>query len=231
MILTVSSATADSLPPMRPVRIGRQLKLSSNMVGQSVDVLLSLSQGQETESDFFGLARISLHPSLTQPSSPRADETRVVFAHYAPISHAESPSDVIVGLSEDGSKVTILSGEGSGGTYLRSEIMNRPVTEASAIVVVESYWPDFVMKAGRPETKSQSPNNPAALVRISKLSQQGDAKPSLQLAPAEDGIAYQLGAANSDRQRKSEGARVICARLGRLASRGGAISHQRRIDH
>ena len=169
-----------------------QLKLSSNMVGQSVDVLLSLSQGQETESDFFGLARISLHPSLTQPSSPRADETRVVFAHYAPISHAESPSDVIVGLSEDGSKVTILSGEGSGGTYLRSEIMNRPVTEASAIVVVESYWPDFVMKAGRPETKSQSPNNPAALVRISKLSQQGDAKPSLQLAPAEDGIAYQL---------------------------------------
>ena len=169
-----------------------QLKLSSDMVGQSVDVLLSLSAGQETESDFFGLARISLHPSLTQPSSPRADETRVVFAHYAPISHAESPSDVIVGLSEDGSKVTILSGEGSGATYLRSEIMNRPVTEASAIVVVESYWPDFVMKAGRPETKSQSPNNPAALVRISKLSQQGDAKPSLQLAPAEDGIAYQL---------------------------------------
>ena len=169
-----------------------QLKLSSKMVGQSVDVLLSLSPGQETESDFFGLARISLHPSLTQPSSPRADETRVVFAHYAPISHAESPSDVIVGLSEDGSKVTILSGEGSGATYLRSEIMNRPVTEASAIVVVESYWPDFVMKAGRPETKSQSPNNPAALVRISKLSQQGDAKPSLQLAPAEDGIAYQL---------------------------------------
>ena len=169
-----------------------QLKLSSNMVGQSVDVLLSLSPGQEAESDFFGLARISLHPSLTQPSSPRADETRVVFAHYAPISQAESPSDVIVGLSEDGSKVTILSGEGSGATYLRSEIMNRPVTEASAIVVVESYWPDFVMKAGRPETKSQSPNNPAALVRISKLSQQGDAKPSLQLAQAEDGIAYQL---------------------------------------
>jgi hypothetical protein len=155
-------------------------------------VLLSLSPGQEAESDFFGLARISLHPSLTQPSSPRADETRVVFAHYAPISQAESPSDVIVGLSEDGSKVTILSGEGSGATYLRSEIMNRPVTEASAIVVVESYWPDFVMKAGRPETKSQSPNNPAALVRISKLSQQGDAKPSLQLAQAEDGIAYQL---------------------------------------
>jgi hypothetical protein len=169
-----------------------QLKLSSDMVGQSVDVLLSLSPSQEAESDFFGLARISLHPSLTQPSSPRADETRVVFAHYAPISQAESPSDVIVGLSEDGSKVTILSGEGSGATYLRSEIMNRPVTEASAIVVVESYWPDFVMKAGRPETKSQSPNNPAALVRISKLSQQGDAKPSLQLAQAEDGIAYQL---------------------------------------
>ena len=57
---------------------------------------------------------------------------------------------------------------------------------------MENYWPDFVMKAGRPETKSQSPNNPAALVRISKLVKQGDAKPSLQFAPADDGIAYQL---------------------------------------
>jgi hypothetical protein len=169
-----------------------RLRLSSNMAGQTVEVLLSLSPGQEAESDFFGLARISLHPSLARPAAARTDETRVIFAHYAPISQSETPSDVNLRLSEDGSKVTILSGEGSGATYLRSEIMNIPVTEAGALVVVENYWPDFVMKGGRPDTKSDSPNNPAALVRISKLTEQGDAKPSLQLAPADDGITYQL---------------------------------------
>ncbi len=170
-----------------------RLKLSSNMVGQSVDFPLSLSDDQSSETDFFGLARISLHPSLAQPASTAPHETRMVFAHYAPITQSEeSPSNVIVRLSEDGSQVTILSTEGSGATYLRSEIMNRPVAEANSLVLVESYWPDFVMKAGRPETKSDSPNNPAALVRISKLSQPGDAKPSLELAPAEGGITYQL---------------------------------------
>jgi hypothetical protein len=169
-----------------------RLRLSSNMAGQTVEVLLSLSPGQEAESDFFGLARISLHPSLARPAAARTDETRVIFAHYAPISQSETPSDVNLRLSEDGSKVTILSGEGSGATYLRSEIMNIPVTEAGALVVVENYWPDFVMKGGRPDTKSDSPNNPAALVRISQLTEQGDAKPSLQVAPADDGITYQL---------------------------------------
>ena len=170
-----------------------RLKLSSNMVGQSVDFPLSLSDDQSSESDFFGLARISLHPSLAQPSSTAPHETRMVFAHYAPITHSEeSPSDVIVRLSEDGSKVTILSAEGSGATYLRSEIMNRPVDRSERNCFGGELLAGFRHESGRPETKSDSPNNPAALVRISKLSQPGDAKPSLELAPAEDGIAYQL---------------------------------------
>ena len=181
----VASQAPDAGPAVR-------LRLSSNMAGQSLDVLLSLSPGQEAESDFFGLASISLHPSLAPPASTGADEIRVIFAHYTPISQGESLSNVIVRLSEDGSKVTILSREGSGATYFRSEIMNRPMTEAGATIVVESYWPDFVMKAGRPETKSQSPINPAVLVRISELTQSEDAKPSLQLAPADNGITYQL---------------------------------------
>lgn len=169
------------------------LKLSSSMAGQSVDVPLSLSGGQPAERDFFGLARISLGPSLAQPTSLAGRETRMVFAHYAPISQSQDPSPgVTVRLSEDGSKVTILSAEGTGATYLREEIMNRPVAEAGAVVSIESYWPDFVMKDGRPASKSESPNNPAALVHVSKLGEAGDSKPSLELAPTRDGIAYQL---------------------------------------
>ncbi len=169
------------------------LKLSSLMAGQSVDVPLSLSGGQAVERDFFGLARISFRPSLAQLSPTTARETRMVFAHYAPISQSQdASSNVIIRLSEDGSKVTILSAEGTGATYLREEIMNRPVAEAGAIIFIGSYWPDFLMKEGRPASKSDSPNNPAALVHISKLEKTEDAKPSLELAPAGDGIAYQL---------------------------------------
>jgi hypothetical protein len=182
----IASEAPDARPSVR-------LRLSSSLVGQSVDVPLSLSESQAAESDFFGLARISLHPALRQSSSEGPRETRMVFAHYAPIGQAEDGlSDVIVRLSDDGSKVTIVSAEGSGATYLRSEIMNRTVIEAGAVVVVESYWPDFVMRAGKPATRSESPNNPAALVRISKLTESGSAKPSLELAPADNGVTYQL---------------------------------------
>jgi hypothetical protein len=169
------------------------LRLSSSTAGQSVDVPLSLSGAQAADWDFFGLARISFRFSLVQPSAADSGETRMVFAHFAPISQShESPSGITVRLSEDGTKVTILSPEGTGATYLRSEIMNRPVAEAGAIVFIQSYWPDFVMKDGKPESKSDSPNNPAALVHISMLAEAGDAKPSLELAPTGDGIAYQL---------------------------------------
>jgi len=169
------------------------LKLSSKMAGQSIDVPLALPGGQTVDRDFFGLARISFRPALAKASSTPVQETQMVFANYAPISQShDTPSGVTVRLSEDGSKVTILSAEGTGATYLRSEIMNQPIAEAGSLVVVESYWPDFVMKNSQPTSKSDSPNNPAALIRISKLAGAKDAKPSLDLTPAGDGIAYQL---------------------------------------
>ena len=182
----VASEAADAAPAVL-------LKLSSSMVGQSVDVPLSLSAAEAAERDFFGLARISFQPSLTPPPSAGGRETRMVFAHYAPISQSpEVSSDVTVRLSEDGSKVTIVSAEGMGATYLREEIMNRPVTEAGAMIFVEGYWPDFVMKDGKPASQSDTPRNPAALVHVSKLASTEEAKPSLELAPSGDGITYQL---------------------------------------
>ena len=135
--------------------------------------------------------------SFVRPSRKRIrppdQETQMVFANYAPIVQADgAPSGITVRLSEDGSKVTILSPEGAGATYVRSEIMNQPIAEAGSLIIVESYWPDFAMKNGRPATISDAPNNPAALVRISKLEGGENAKPSLEFAPADDGITYQL---------------------------------------
>jgi ResB-like family len=117
----------------------------------------------------------------------------MIFAKYAPIRHVnDSPTGLSIGLSEDGSKVTILSPEGSGATYLRSEIMNKPVVEADALIILANYWPDFAMKNGQPVTVSDAPNNPAALVHISQLESPKTAKPSLEFAPADNGIVYQL---------------------------------------
>ncbi|HEY5812570.1 MAG TPA: hypothetical protein VIT23_07950, partial [Terrimicrobiaceae bacterium] len=181
----IASESAESGPAV-------MLKLSSTTAGQSLEVPLALVRDQPVERDFFGLARISLRAAGGQPPSG-AQETQMIFAHYAPILHSEeSASGVSVRLSEDGTKVSILSAEGTGATYLRSEIMNQAVAEAGAIIVVENYWPDFVMKNGKPTTQSDSPKNPAALVRISRMNENKDAKPALELAPLADGIVYQL---------------------------------------
>ncbi len=169
------------------------LKLSSEMAGRSLNVPLALRSGETDEKDFFGLARIVFRPALPKAVPTPVHESQMVFANYEPIVHSQGVSSgVTVRLSEDGSKVTILSGDGAGATYLRGEVMNKPITEAGSVVVVESYWADFAMKDGMPASKSELPNNPAALVRISKLVETEDAKPSLELAPTGDGIVFQV---------------------------------------
>jgi hypothetical protein len=167
------------------------LKLSSTMAGQTLDLPLTLANGQPAEEDFFGMARIAFHPTLPA-AEPKDQETRMVFAKFAPVVQPGAPSSgVTVRLSEDGEKVTILSPSGVGATYQRKDIVGRAVTEAGATVVVENYWPDFAMENGKPTTRSETPNNPAALVRISQTTPE-DAKPVLEVAPAENGIRFQL---------------------------------------
>jgi hypothetical protein len=169
------------------------LRLSSTMAGQTLDFPLALVGGRPADKDFFGLARIVFRPVLADASSPTAQETQVVFANFAPIVQAQgAPSGVTVRLSQDGDKLTILSSDGAGATYLRREIMDQPITEAGSLVVVEKYWPDFAMENGKPTTKSDSPNNPAVLIRVSKLDGAEKSKPSLEFAPSVEGISYQL---------------------------------------
>ena len=200
------------------------------MASRTLDVPLALLSGQADEKDFFGLARIVFSPALAKPSPTPVQETQMVFANYEPIVQSQGArSGVTVRLSEDGSKVTILSGEGAGATYLRSEIMNQPIAEAGSLVVVESYWADFAMKDGKPATKSDSPNNPAALIRISKLAETENAKPSLELAPAGDGIVLSASTRRANpRYWKRKTRRFFCAWLGGLASRTRPVLFQGR---
>ena len=83
--------------------------------------------------------------------------------------------------------------DGAAATYLREEIMKKPVPTMGATVTVEDYWPDFEMRDGKPATKSDQPLNPAAIVRVQTTSSDpADTKPTLLLAPTADGIRYQL---------------------------------------
>ncbi len=166
------------------------LKLASSMAKQTLDMPLQLKDGQPAEEDFFGMAKIAFKPSLPAEEGPKDQETQMVFAKFAPVVQpGAAATGTSVRLSGDGEKLTILSASGVGATYLRKEILGQPITESDATVTVEKYWPDFAMENGRPVSRSEAPNNPAALVRITKA---GPAEPSLTIAPAENGIAYQL---------------------------------------
>jgi len=182
----VASETPDAAPSVL-------LRFSSKMAAQTSEMPFTLTGGQPAEEDFFGLARIAFRPALPPVALPEDQETQMVFTRFAPIVESgKSPTGLSVRLSDDGSKVTIFNAEGVGATYLRTEIMNQPITETGAVVIVEKYWADFAMENGRPVSKSDLPNNPAALVRISPTAKNPTAKPTLEMAPAPEGIAYQL---------------------------------------
>ncbi len=171
---------------------GVLLRLTSPRMGQNVELPLLLQGGTPQEEDFFGLATIVFQSALPEPVAGDS-ETQMVFGKFAPVVHSgENPSGVGVLLSEDGSKVTIRSADQTSATYLREEIMKKPVPAGTAIVTIEDYWPDFQMQSGKPATKSPLPNNPAALVRIQTAGSGGAGKPSLVLAPGKEGVSFQL---------------------------------------
>lgn len=182
----VTSETADAGP-------GVLLRLSSKMTGQSLEMPLHLAQGQPDQEDFFGLASINLRPTLPPVTAPADRETQIVFAKYAPvIQPGGTPSGVVIRLSEDGEKVTIVSAEGVGATYLRKDLLDQAITEAGALISVEKFWPDFAMENGVPVSKSEDFNNPAILVHVSKQAGASTEKPSLEMAVTGDGVGYQL---------------------------------------
>lgn len=173
---------------------GVLLRFSSAMMNQEVLMPLLLRESGGVEQDFFGLARVRLGAHLPDDPPMGPTETRMIFEKFAPVADPEAmKSGVTIRLGENGERVSILDAEGNGATYLREEIMNRPVREAGVLVVVESYWPDFEMKEGRPSTASDKPNNPAVLVRIRAVEQAGaQPLPTLDLAVEGDQVDYRV---------------------------------------
>jgi len=168
------------------------LRLSSPVVGRDVEMPLTLGGGDSAEEDFFGMAKVRLLRKFPIQAPPGKKETRMVFGKFAPVADPSAKASAVqIRLSEDGSKVGIFDPAGSGATYLREEIMKKPVTEAGVVVVVEDYWPEFAMEGGRPVSRSDQPNNPAILVRLGEQAV-GDARPSLELIAGPESALYRI---------------------------------------
>lgn len=187
----VASADPAALP-------GVSLHLHSDTAGQHLDLPLALRPDGGEEKDFFGMARVAFLPELPDRTPQSIVETQMVFAKFSPVVTApDGSTGVRVALSEDGSKLTTTSPDGTAATYARAEVLNQPLTVGSATVTLGDYWPDFQIVDGRPSTASDQPKNPAALIRITGPAHDHESAPSadlaLELAPnsAGTGIDWQ----------------------------------------
>jgi hypothetical protein len=183
----------ETLVPAEGRQPGVALRLHSARMGQKLDFPFVLDPAAPQDRDLFGLATIRFQKDLPPPARPGNAETQMVFGKFAPVVQGESPTGIRVVLSPDGRKITIAPPDSAAATYLREEVMKKPIPTLGATVTVEDYWPDFEMRDGKPATKSDQPLNPAALVRVQPASAEpADKKPTLLIAPGTDGIHYQL---------------------------------------
>jgi len=184
----------ETLVPSESGSPGVMLRFTSARMGQKLEIPIVLDGKNPQERDFFGLARVVFQSELPPPAAAGGAETQMVFGKFASVVQGESgTSGIRVVLGADGRKISIVAPDAAGVTYLREEVMRSPIPVGSALVTVEEYWPDFEMVDGRPSTKSDQPNNPAALVRIeSARAASADSRPTLVVAPGGDGIGYQF---------------------------------------
>jgi hypothetical protein len=184
----------EKLVPSESGSPGVMLRFTSPRMGQNLEMPMVLDGKGPQERDFFGLARVVFQSELPPPKQAGGIETQMVFGKFASVMPTEAKaSGIRVVLGADGRKISIAAPEAATVTYLREDVMKSSIPFGESLITVEEYWPDFEMAGGRPTTKSDQPNNPAALVRIqSAKASEGDSKPTLVAAPGEGGIRYQF---------------------------------------
>ncbi len=162
---------------------GVDLHFHSDTAGQHLDLPLALLPDGGVEKDLFGMARIAFLPTLPDRTPKTVNETRMIFAKYAPVVTADNgTTDLPVTLSADGQTLTA-----GAATYRRSEVVGTTIDTGTTTVRVESYWPDFKLENGRPTTASPLPNNPAVLVRLT-----GPAAADSATTPESGGLALEF---------------------------------------
>ncbi|HEY8901647.1 MAG TPA: hypothetical protein VIM61_14645 [Chthoniobacterales bacterium] len=187
--------TSERLAPAESGPPGVTLDFSSKMMGQHISLPLVLAPDAPAPRDFFGLAKVSLVPDLPARAPLAITESQLVFARFASVTQAEGDvrTGVQAALSSDGAILTVTLADGKSVDFDRVKITGQPQKVGPATITATEYWPDFVFANGKPATASTEPRNPAVLVRVEAPRPLPGARPMLEVAPAADGITYQLG--------------------------------------
>lgn len=159
-----------------------KMRLVSKRLKQTIESWLLVDDAEHNSLDL-GLASVQLRrgsaPAVPAPSAPKpapvgdtVDDSIVVFAQksgeqVAQTAPGATPSGAKVRLEAERRRVFV---EWQGATWdfdLDADRGKAQDLSASGLqVIIENYWPDFVMKDGQPSTASGEPRNPAALVRV-----------------------------------------------------------------
>ncbi|MEI8234185.1 MAG: cytochrome c biogenesis protein ResB [Verrucomicrobiota bacterium] len=119
--------------------------------------------------------------SLRLHTSVPFHETQMVFAKYdsVVVNRSGTPSGYQLSLSVNGAKpkVTIELPPLRSESFDLFSVLGKAISLQgdSTKIFIKGYWPDFVMKEGGPESRSNEPNNPAILALLSGSAESPDA--------------------------------------------------------
>ena len=107
------------------------------------------------------------------------NETQMIFQQHAPVivQHSGPPSGLRLSLLMKGAEPQIIVGTPlqQREIFFISAVLGKTIRlQGDAVQIeVERYWPDFVMEAGRPISRSEAPNNPALQVHLTRVADSG----------------------------------------------------------
>ncbi len=167
-----------------------RVRLVTKRVGATLDSWLLAGDPEHGSLDLSGLASVQLRRGVaptatdippaaaaanTAPAPPSINEAFVALAlnpsQTVDIPAANSaPSGATVRLAVDaaGKKTVFVDWRGATWTFDPDADQGKPqdLGGSGLSAVIEGYWPDFVMRDGKPATASDQPRNPAVLVRV-----------------------------------------------------------------
>ena len=193
------SAQLDRVPKLVPssepgAAYGSILELSSPMAGQKSTFPFIAATAEPQITEFFQMARIVWVNDLVpfEKKMNQWSETQMVFEKIQPIISNTSGlfSGYLFRVESDENKALFISLKTPKGKQERIALGTKfpqkiDLGSSKIQATVNGYWPDFEIKEGRPSTKSNSPENPAILIRL-EGKQSIDSRPYLVVAPLDD---------------------------------------------
>lgn len=172
-----------------------KVKLNSPRLNQTIERWLLADNSPENNAINLGMAVVKLRPVSAAPTAPAADGSKPAADGTKPaapastkideaiMAFAQRPGDQVSqpapGTTASGAKLKLTADMNlrkleitwRGATFEFDPVADKGKDEelgsgSGLKVRIEDYWPDFEMHEGKPRSKSETPANPAVLVRV-----------------------------------------------------------------